>query len=139
MVRSNSQTNNLPTNRNFGLFFAFVFLILFLVSKYRTVYIWVSIFFLTISFVLAIFATLKPQKLFHLNKLWFQFGQVLGRITNPIVLGVFFYFVITPVALVARLFGRDELDLTWPNKAQGSYWKIRKEKEINVESFKRQY
>ena len=61
-----------------------------------------------------------PRLLRPLNKGWFELGLLLGRIVNPIVLGIFFFFVITPIAMVTRLFGRDELKTK--KRIVDSYW-----------------
>ena len=65
---------------------------------------------LTVSRVLAPF-----------NKAWLRFGLLMGRIVNPVVLGLIFYVVVTPFGLVMRLFGRDPLRLNRDPQAT-SYW-----------------
>jgi hypothetical protein len=88
----------------------------------------------------AIFLTLtlfKPNLLQNLNILWFKLGIALGKIVSPIVLGIIFYSVITPTAIIGRLSGRDPLRLK--KKSQTSYWIERNPHGPDSDSFKNQY
>jgi hypothetical protein len=67
-----------------------------------------------------VLALVAPQVLGPLNKAWTKLGLLLGRITTPIVLFVFFTFILTPVALFMRLFGKDPLRLK--RSSEKSYW-----------------
>ena len=70
------------------------------------------------------------------NFAWYKFGILLGKIVNPLVMGILFYLMISPVAILSRLFGRDELKIKESKK--NSYW-IDKKVEKNLTSFKNQY
>ena len=59
-----------------------------------------------------------------LNKLWFKFGLFLGKIVSPIVMGVIFFFVVTPIGLFMRLLGKDLLNLKF-NSSSKTYWMLR--------------
>ena len=124
-----------PSNKKFGYFFAAVFIIIaayFYINKsINLTYIFVSI---AIFFLLA--AILKDEILLPLNKLWMRFGLLLGIIISPIVLGLIFFGLFTPTAIVMRLFGRDELRLKFKEKT--SHW-INRGDTIHAESFKRQF
>jgi hypothetical protein len=74
--------------------------------------------------------------LLPLNKLWVRLGQLIGAIISPIVLGIIFFGIVSPYALVMRLFGRDELRLKLGK--QKSYWKSR-EQFTNQINFRKQY
>jgi hypothetical protein len=125
----------LPSNKKFGYFFAAIFIIIaayFYINKsINLTYIFVSI---AIFFFLA--AILKDEILLPLNKLWMRFGFLLGIIISPIVLGLIFFGLFTPIAIVMRLFGRDELRLKFREKT--SHW-INRSNSIHAESFKRQF
>ena len=125
----------LPSNKKFGLFFSFVFLIICLFfSDYNfSFFEFVLIFTAVIFFILGIgsSAYLTP-----LNKIWFYFGFYLGKIISPLVIGFIFYFLISPLAIILRFFGRDELKLTKNNSK--SYWVIVNE-DKDDESLKRQF
>ena len=79
---------------------------------------------------------IKPDTLLPLNKLWMRFGLLLGMIISPIVMGVIFFVIFTPIALIMRLFGRDELRLQF-NK-QSSHW-VGRTDEAQPVTFKNQF
>ena len=125
----------LPSNRKFGFFFTIIFLIIsayfFFNESYKSGY-----FFLLISIIFFIITILKAELLLPLNKLWMRIGLLLGMIVSPIVLGIIFFGLFTPIAMLMRLCGRDELRLKFTQKT--SHWILRKE-SINAESFKNQF
>jgi hypothetical protein len=59
-----------------------------------------------------------------LNRVWTWLAIALHRVMTPAMLGVLFFAVITPVALVMRACGRDVLRLRWDRSAE-SYWQAR--------------
>jgi len=124
----------LPSNRKFGFFFTFVFLAAgsFFYFTAATVAAFI-LFFLSGSFLAA--TLLKADILLPLNKLWMRFGLLLGMIVSPIVLGLIFFGLFTPIALVMRLAGRDELRLRFRKKS--SHWIARE--PVPGESFKHQF
>ena len=66
-----------------------------------------------------------------------MFGILLGKIVSPIVLGLIFFVIFTPVSLFLKIIKRDELQLKKNNNK--SYWKIREEKKFDPYSFKNQF
>lgn len=72
------------------------------------------------SIVFGLFALAIPRALAPLNKAWFYLGEGLGKIVSPIVLGIIFVGIVTPISIVTRLFGRDELRLK--RRVVNSYW-----------------
>ena len=126
----------LPSNRKFGLFFSAVFVILgarfFMTDSTTTSYV-----FFALGLLCVITTLIKPDMLLPLNKLWMRFGLLLGTIVSPIVLGIIFFGLFTPISLLMRLFGRDELRLKSKNNA--SHW-IRRESEVTqTDAFKHQF
>ena len=71
------------------------------------------------GFVAAGFFT--PRILRPLNRLWFRFGLLLGRIVGPLVMGLIFFMAVTPTALIFKLLGKDPLRLK-SNASSQSYW-----------------
>ena len=111
------------SDRFFGLTFFVVFLIIALwpLLKQGAVQLptlGVSLGFLAVSLTF-------PALLAPLNKTWLKFGALLHSITSPIILGVMFYLVITPIGLIMRLTGKDFLRLKFDPDCS-SYW-IRRE------------
>ena len=129
----------LPCERSFGLLFSAVFA---LVAAYGWFFkAWSSVVLLSLVGVALAFVLLgfvAPKVLTPLNWLWFQLGQLLGKIVSPLVLGAIFFLLLTPVSLVTRLFGRDELRLK-RKASQTSYWLDRAPPGPEPESFKNQF
>ena len=88
-------------------------------------------------FFIIIFFLLNKIYFKRILNLWINFGNFLSYIFSPIVLGIIFFFVITPIGLILRFFGRDILRLKIKDKK--TYWIDREDKEINAESFNKQY
>ena len=110
------------SERSFGLVFAIVFLVVGLLplKAEGETRVWA----LLTSVVFGLLAFLAPSFLGPLNKLWLKFGEILGRVVNPIVMLVIFLLILTPLGLAARLFGKDFLSLRLDSQAQ-SYWVVR--------------
>ena len=108
----------LPSNRNFGIVFFIVFLIIALwpVLKQNEIRIWSLI----ISFIFFVLGLINSKLLTPLNKLWFKFGILLGNIIAPIIMGIVFFFVVTPTGLFMRFFRKDILKLK--KNTSDSYW-----------------
>lgn len=126
----------LPPNHHFGYLIALVFLVLSAYCCWHSFYRWMSVWgSLSIAFI--VLARIFPTCLQPLNRAWFHFGLLLSRITNPLILGVLFFLLITPIALIMKLLGRDELRLRQSNKT--SYWIPRVPSDATLESFQNQY
>ena len=127
----------LPSNRTFGILFIGVFAILACYGYFND---WQPEF-VRINFILSaalLLVTVFFQRaLTPLNKAWFQLGILLGCVVSPLVLGVLFFVVITPVALFMRLIGRDALRIK--KQHVNSYWIERDPPGPNSESFKDQF
>ena len=123
----------LPSNRKFGFFFSIFFLLLSVYLHYHELgNANIVSFFLSLTFFAA--AILKPILLMPLNRLWMLLGFIIGRIISPIVLGIIFFGMFSPISFLTRIFGRDELLLAKQKKK--SYWEIRSEAR---HSFKNQF
>ena len=109
----------LGSNRSFGIvfFIVFVLIAIYPLINQGEVRIWSLI----ISFLFLFLGLLNSKILTPLNKLWFKFGILLGKIISPIIMGVIFFLVVTPIGFLMRLFGKDVLNLKLNNK-KSSYW-----------------
>lgn len=126
----------LPTNRKFGWFFAAVFAA-FGAYAYWKAWGGVSVAALILSTLFAAVTLVAPQLLSPLNRLWYGLGLLLGKIVSPVMLGIIFFVLITPISLITRLFGRDELKIK--KRSVDSYWVDRSPPGPSSESFKNQY
>ena len=110
--------NILPSNRNFGIVFTIVFLIISFwpLLNGEDIRYWTLI----ISIIFFILALFNSKILTPLNKIWMKFGLLLGKIISPIVMGVVFFFVVTPTGIIMKILGKDLLNLK--KKNQNTYW-----------------
>jgi hypothetical protein len=108
------------SNRNFGLVMAGAFLIVAGLQLYSGSLVW-ALIWTVLAAVFAGLAAKAPGWLEHPNRLWFRFGLLLHRIINPLVLGLLFFVVVTPIGLVMRMFGQRPLALGF-DKSAASYW-----------------
>ena len=106
------------SNKSFGVFFSIVFLLISLYPLINSEEI--KVWSLIISLVFLVLGILNSKILTPLNKLWFKFGILLGSFVSPIVMGVIFFFVVTPTAILMRIIGKDLLNLKRNKKK--SYW-----------------
>ena len=125
----------LPSNKKFGYFFVSVFLIGAIYCHFHSLDK-LSICLVVASVSFLIITVVRPNALLPLNKLWMRFGLLLGIIISPVVLGVIFFGLITPLAILTRAFGRDELRLKLKNGR--SHWIHRLESD-KQSKFEQQY
>ena len=106
------------SNRSFGIVFFTVFFIvsIYPISKGGDLRIWSLI----ISIIFLILGLLNSKILTPLNKIWFKFGVLLGNIISPIVMGIVFFLVVTPISLLMKALGKDILNLK--KNTNKSYW-----------------
>ena len=136
MAKMRLPRDALPSERTFGLFFGIVCLV-------AASFAWcaanplVSVVLGCLALTFTMFACIKPRKLRTLNALWFGLGLLIGRIVSPIILGFVFFILITPIGIVMRAFGRDELRIK--KRSVASYWIQRSSKGPSPDSFKDQF
>ena len=108
----------ISSNRSFGIVFFIVFLLIAIypLTNGDEIRIWSLI----ISSIFLILGALNSKILTPFNKLWFKLGIFLGKIVSPLVMGVIFFFVITPTGLIMRILGKDPLNLKY--NSNKSYW-----------------
>ena len=121
------------TERNFGLVFAAVFVIISLYPLWfgKNMHLWACI----IAFIFFFFAIFLPKALILPNRLWFKLGSFLGAIFSPIVMGMIFFLTVIPTGMIMRLLGKDILNQK-NDKTIKSYW-IKKAKTVS--SMKNQF
>ena len=108
----------LPSNRNFGIVFSIVFLIIGIwpILNQNEIRIWSII----ISFIFLILGLINSKFLSPLNKAWFKFGLILGSVIAPIVMGIVFFLVVTPTGLIMKALGKDLLRVK--RNKNNTYW-----------------
>ena len=125
----------LPTNEKFGsLFFAIFFLLgvyAFFASK---TWLLISSGCILILILLALF--FNPALLQPFNRAWMYIGFCIGRVISPLVLGLIYFLLISPLGIILKIFNRDELDIKKYKKT--SSWK-NKPSTTSIDSFKNQF
>ena len=108
----------ISSNRSFGIVFFVVFLLIALypLLKDNDIRIWA----LVISFIFLILGLINSKILTPLNRLWFKFGLLLGRFVSPLIMGIIFFIVVTPIGIIMRLLKKDLLNLKYNKKE--TYW-----------------
>jgi len=122
--------NKIPTNRNFGLVFCFVFFLIFLEPIIRDAQL--RYWSLVISLVFMILGLINSKLLTLLNKIWYKFGLFLGKVVSPFVMGLIFFLVVTPTSLLLKLFNKDILNKN--KKKTKSYWIEKDEKKSSMKN-----
>ena len=114
----NQNDIKIGSNRSFGVVFFIVFLVISLypLLSNENIRIWS----LVISIIFLVLGLLNSKLLNPLNKIWFKFGLLLGKIISPIVMGIIFFFVVTPIAILMKLLRKDLINLKF-NKNK-TYW-----------------
>lgn len=126
----------LSSNRSFGFVFVAVFLIVGLLPLISGGGI--RVWSLVIAGVFLLAALVAPAVLTPLNRGWMRFGMLLHKIVSPLVLGIMFFGVVTPMGVVMRWMGKDLLRLRADPNAK-SYWVNRTPPGPARDSFKHQF
>ena len=106
------------SNRSFGIVF---FIVFFLIATYPLINgNEIRLWSLVISIIFLLLGLINSKILNPFNKLWFKFGIFLGKIISPIIMGIIFFLVVTPIGLLMRLLNKDLLNLKFNNNS--SYW-----------------
>ena len=125
--------NKKSNNRSFGILFFIVFLILGLYPTLKGNS--PNIYFILISIPFIILGLINSKILTPLSNAWIKLGEILGIIIAPIVMAIIYFFILTPISLVVRIFGKDLLSIKF-DKQVNTYWINRKK---NINSMKKQF
>ena len=118
--------NKKSSNKSFGILFFVVFLGLGLwpLTNDNNP----NIYLIIISTIFLILGLLNSKLLSPLNSFWIKFGELLGKIIAPVVIAIIYFFILTPISLMVRLFGKDLLGLKF-SKQLKTYW-IKRKKDL---------
>ena len=119
-------------NKSFGILFFIIFLLIALWPLLNSEFI--RMWALGIASIFLVLGFINSKILTPVKKSWIKLGEILGKIIAPIVMGLIYFLIITPIGLLMRLVGKDVLNLKF-NK-NDSYW-IKRAKNINT--MKRQF
>ena len=108
----------ISSNRSFGIVFFIFFLIIALypLLNNQNIRLWSLI----ISMIFLILGLLNSNFLRPLNKIWFRFGLLLGKVVSPLIMSIIFFLVVTPIGIFMKVLGKDLINLKFNNKK--TYW-----------------
>jgi len=118
--------------RSFGIIFFIFFLIVSFWPEFDLKKI--KLFPFVIAIIFFSLAIIAPKYLLPLNSAWIKLGELLGKFISPIVMALIYFLVITPIAIMLKIFGKDLLKIKF-NK-DSTYWTNRKK---NMGSMKKQF
>lgn len=116
--------------RKFGILVGGVFLILCALIFFtggNKLFKWI---FLVVGGFLFLSGLVIPGILKKVYLMWMTGALVLGWIMSRVIITILFFFILTPIALIAKVFGKKFLDLDFRDN-KSSYWVIKGEKKIN--------
>jgi saxitoxin biosynthesis operon SxtJ-like protein len=120
--------------RKFGLMFAGIWLLaaVYFFWKGRALGGWClggAVFF-------AVTGLFMEPVLAPIQRIWMAFARTLGRLNTGILLGLFFFLVLTPLGLILRLFGKDLLEERIDRTAK-TYWMKREAVPVEKSRYER--
>ncbi len=110
-------------NKSFGILFFIVFVLIGLWPVFKGNDL--NFIYLIIAVPFLILGLLNSPILTPINKAWVKLGEMLGKIIAPIVMGLVYFVILTPISIIVRVFGKDLLGLKLSKKIN-SYWNKRK-------------
>ena len=108
----------ISSNKSFGIVFFVVFLVIAthpLINGGE-----LRLWSLVISLIFLLLGLVNSKFLNPLNKLWFKFGILLGKVFSPVIMGIIFFLIVTPIGLLMRLLNKDLLNLKF--NYNSTYW-----------------
>ena len=122
--------------RDFGLLIGCILLVIAGYLFYKSKDVNTPLISLGFSFIASGF--ILPPILKPVYLLWMYFAIILGFIMTRVILGLVFYFIVSPIGIIGKIFGKEFLELK-KNSVNNSYWNF-KDKDINDQSeFERQF
>ena len=122
--------------RKFGLTFGFVFGLIggFLLWRLNENYI----YFIVAAIVTSLLGLTAPALLSYFYKIWMFIARIMSWINTRVILAIIFFLILTPIALLMRLFGKQFIELKW-DKSVKSYWNIRERSVSGGADYEKQF
>ena len=123
--------------KKFGLIFGIGLFVLSVLiyaihRRYNPLFLW------QIPLVSILLGMIFPVLLWPFQKVWMILGIILGYIMSRVLLSLVFFLVLTPIALIARISGKDFLHREIENRAV-TYWNYRDRSAKSAEDYERQF
>ena len=128
------EIKNIKTNkeeiRKFGFLIGGVLIAISIFMLWKALFFYQFVFVIGAIFIISGFFI--PMVLKPIYIIWMTFATILGWIMTRVILAILFYLIVTPIGLIAKIFGVKFLDLSW-NKNVNSYWNKRDKKVSDIE------
>lgn len=118
--------------KKFGLTIGAIFLLLGILFLYKDWNFYTTIVFIMLGGNLIVNGLISPQKLKNFYKVWMGFAFALGWVVSRLILIILFYLVLLPIGLLAKIFGKEFLDLKFKD-GKPSYWIPKEKRKIDYE------
>jgi len=118
------------SNKSFGIVFSVVFFIIaiFPILNNDNIRVWS----LVISLIFLVLGLINSKLLSPLNKIWFKFGLILSKVVSPVIMGIIFFLVVTPIGILMKILKKDLLNLKFNNN--NSYWIEKKDSQSTMKN-----
>ena len=130
-----SEKNNL---RKFGIIVGTVLLIIAGLLFWKEKELFQLFLVIVIGIVLFVAGIATPFTLKPIYWVWMTFATILGWLMTRVILSLLFYVILTPIGLIARLFGKQFLGLKMDHSKQ-SYWNMRTVEASNTQNYEKQF
>jgi hypothetical protein len=127
-----------PTERSFGITFAVVFALLAAFTYWHRGATMTFYAVVIVSLIFAVVTLVAARLLRPLNLIWLKFGLLLHKVVNPVIMGLLFFAVFTPMGVAMRAIGVDLLRLKRKHATE-TYWISRRSEAIQDSSMKNQF
>ncbi len=86
----------------------------------------------------AVLPFVAPRAWLAAFRAWMRFAEALSWVSTRVILGIFFYAILTPYALLSRLLRKDPLDTAWKD-GKPTYWRDKAPEERTLERYRRMF
>lgn len=131
MSRDGKQNGKLELTQ-LGSVLALVFLVLHLtLDRGDSLLVGLAVLFLVI-------AAIMPRILAPVNRIWQALGRAMGRVMSPLMFGLIYFAILTPLAWLQKAFGGKTLELELSRETD-SYWEKPKDGSLSSDHLKRSF
>jgi len=123
--------------RKFGITMSAVFALLGGFSLWRGKDYYFS--FVILSIVFLFLGLVIPFLLKPIHKIWMSLAILMSCFMTRVILSILFYFGLTPIGFLARLFGKDFLGLKFGKNTANSYWIPKEKRKFEKNEYERQF
>ena len=107
----------IPSEKSFSLVFFVVFALATFIVKKQSFWFFT---FLLISLSILLLGYFRPRTLRVPNVIWYEFGLLISRLMQPLILSLVYFILINPIGLLMRLFNQSTLELKRPKRSTWS-------------------